>query len=127
MQGMLRIVVAILFLCHGSQKLFNYPSGPFAGNPLPPLLLAAGIIEFAGGLLLLVGFLTRFAAFIMCGQMAVAYFMAHASAHKGIWPIHNGGELAVVYCFVFLFFAAAGAGKLSIDCCCRRARVENAA
>jgi putative oxidoreductase len=107
----LRIVAGFLFACHGAQKLF----GAFGGHSVihVPLMLAAGIIEFGGGILILLGFLTRFAAFIASGEMAVAYFMHHAK--HAFFPIANQGELAVIYCFVFLFIACHGAGKFSVE------------
>jgi len=116
--SVLRIVVAVLFMQHGGQKLLGYPPGGHGTVPLDSLLGVAGVLELAGGALLLVGFLTRPAAFILSGQMAVAYFMAHAKG--GFWPAQNGGELAVVYCFVFLYLAAAGAGAWSVDACCKK-------
>jgi len=105
-----RIVVGFLFTCHGAQKLF----GAFGGNPaeLPPLLKLGGAIELLGGLAILLGIFASWAAFLSSGMMAVAYFMAHFP--KGFWPIENGGELAVVYCFVFLYIAARGAGPWSV-------------
>ena len=106
--------MGVLFMQHGGQKLLHFPPGG-PPHPLPPLLLVAGILELGGGTLILLGFLTRPAALILSGQMAVAYFMAHAFNGKGFWPAQNGGELAVVYCFVFLFLAAAGAGAFSLD------------
>jgi putative oxidoreductase len=111
-----RIVVGILYACHGAQKLF----GAFGAQPMTsnPMMLAAGIIEFVGGLLIAAGFLTLWAAFIASGQMAAAYFMAHARG--GFWPIVNKGELAVVYCFAFLYIAARGAGPYSVDGMMRR-------
>ena len=108
----LRVVAGFMYSCHGAQKLF----GAFGGgmpHPLPPLLLAAGIIEFFGGLLILVGFLTSLAAFIASGEMAFAYFTVHAKG--AFWPIENKGELAALYCFVFLYISAMGAGRLSLD------------
>lgn len=107
----LRIVAGFMYSCHGAQKLF----GVLGGHPQwhNPLMLAAGIIEFGGGVLILLGLLTRFAAFIASGEMAVAYFTAHAP--HGFAPIVNKGELAVVYCFLFLFIACHGAGKWAID------------
>lgn len=108
--AVLRIVSGFLFACHGAQKLF----GMFGGQRVTqPLMVAAGIIEFAGGLLIAAGLFTSIAAFICSGQMAVAYFMAHAP--QGFWPIQNQGEMAALYCFVFLYIAAHGAGPLSID------------
>ena len=103
----MRVVVGLNFATHGAQKLFGLLGGPIAtGHPLD---LVAGIIEFGSGLLIAAGVLTRPAAFLACGEMAVAYFKVH-SAH-GFWPIQNGGEKAVLYCFVFLFIAAYGNGR----------------
>lgn len=106
-----RAVVGFLFMCHGAQKLF----GAFGGHAQlhNPLMLAAAIIEFAGGILVLLGLLTRFAAFIASGEMAVAYFMVHQP--RGILPIQNGGESAVLYCFAFLYIACHGAGKFAAE------------
>lgn len=112
--SVMRIVVAILFMSHGIQKLAGFPAPPSFGMPaMGSLLWFAAIIEIGGGLLLLLGLFTRPVAFILSGQMAVAYFLAHAS--RGLYPILNGGELAIVYCFVFLFLAAAGGGIWSLD------------
>jgi putative oxidoreductase len=108
--GLLRFVLGALFACHGAQKLF----GAFgAETATRPLLVAGGVIEFFGGLLIAAGFLTRAASFLSSGMMAVAYFMAHAA--KGFWPIVNKGETAVMYCFAFLFIAANGGGFYSLD------------
>ena len=114
--AVMRIVVGVLFACHGAQKLFGLLGGVNqrgASAPLLSLFGLAGIIEFVGGLLIVVGFMTGYAAFIASGEMASAYFMAHLP--RGFWPIQNGGELAVLYCFIFLYLAAVGSGKLSID------------
>jgi putative oxidoreductase len=114
--SILRIVIGLLFLEHGTQKLFHFPppDHPMGGlHTLPPLMMAAAWIEFLGGLLLVLGLFTRFAAFIAAGEMAVAYFMAHAP--RALYPIKNHGELAVALCFVFLYMAIAGAGKWSVD------------
>lgn len=110
--AILRIVTGLLFALHGTQKLFGFPGD---GTPveLMSLMGLAGIIEFVGGLLVAIGFLTRYAAFICSGQMAAAYFMAHAP--KGSLPILNQGELAVLFCFLFLYIAAHGAGIWSVD------------
>lgn len=112
--SVLRIVAAFLFLAHGSQKLFGFPpTFQMNAGSLPPLMLAAGLLEFAGGVLLLLGLFTRLVAFLLSGQMAVAYFMSHAP--QGFWPILNRGELAVLYCFLFLYLAAAGGGAWAMD------------
>jgi putative oxidoreductase len=112
--GLLRIATALLFLQHGTAKLFGYPHvAMFDGVKLFSLLGAAGALELAGGLLLLVGLLTRPTAFLLSGQMAVAYFYAHAG--ESLFPILNKGELAALYCFVFLYLAAAGPGRFSLD------------
>jgi putative oxidoreductase len=119
--SVLRIVAALLFMQHGSQKLFGFPpSGQPASGPLPPLTLVAGTLEFFGGLLLLLGVFTRPVAFLLSGMMAVAYFKVHAPL--GLLPLQNRGELAALYCFVFLFLAAAGGGAWSLDNLLRRRR-----
>lgn len=112
----LRIVSGFLFLAHGVQKLF----GALGGQAVQPgsLPFAAGILEGAGGLLLMLGLFTRPIAFLLSGQMAVAYFMAHAP--NAFWPILNRGELAALYCFVFLYLSVAGPGPLSLDRVLRR-------
>ena len=112
--GILRIVIGFLFLQHGSAKLLGMPHvAMFDGLQLFSLIGVAGILELVGGFLILIGLCTRFTAFILSGEMAFAYFLAHAGA--GPLPMLNGGELAVVYCFVFLYLACAGAGAFSID------------
>jgi putative oxidoreductase len=117
----LRIVTAYLFITHGTAKLFGTPhQDMFDGLQLMSLMGVAGILELAGGALLLVGLFTRPVAFLLCGFMAVAYFMAHASQGSVLVPMLNKGELAVVYCFVFLYFAVAGAGAWSMDALRRR-------
>ncbi len=110
--ALLRIVAGYTFACHGAQKLFGVLGGE--QQAIASLMGLAGIIEFFGGLLILLGLFASWAAFIASGQMAVAYFMAHASQGPFLFPIQNGGELAVVYCFLFLFIASRGAGKWSI-------------
>jgi putative oxidoreductase len=112
--SILRIIVGFLFLWHGSQKLFGFPPSQQAG-PLQPLMVFGGILEFFGGLLILIGLFTRWTAFILCGMMAVAYWMVHGTSGKGFLPLMNGGELAVVYCFVFLYLFFAGGGEWSVD------------
>ena len=112
--SLLRIVLALLFIEHGSMKLFGFPpSDQFKDLQLLSLEGVAGVMEFCGGLLMLVGFLTRPTAFLMSGLMAAAYFIAHAP--KGFFPALNMGEAAIIYSFLFLFFSVAGGGALSID------------
>jgi putative oxidoreductase len=118
MLSVLRIVSALLILQHGAQKLLGFPAGAQAPPPLMSLGGVAGIIEFFGGILLLIGLFTRPVAFIMSGLLAVAYFMVHAP--QGFWPILNRGELAALYSFVFLYLAVAGGGPWSVDYCWRR-------
>ena len=114
LQSILRIIVGGLFLQHGSAKLLHVPHvASFDGVQLMSLIGFAGVLELVGGFLLLIGLFTRPVAFILSGEMAFAYFMAHAP--RNFLPILNGGELAVVYCFVFLYFAAAGGGPWSLD------------
>lgn len=109
--AVMRLVIGLLFACHGAQKLFGVLGGE--SQLSNPMMLAAGVIEFAGGLLVALGLWTSYAALIASGQMAVAYFMVHAPG--GFWPIRNKGELAVLYCFVFLFIASRGSGSWSVD------------
>jgi putative oxidoreductase len=112
--ALLRIISGVMFALHGTQKLFGYPPMPAGmAGPLPPLMKVAGGIELIGGLLIAIGLFTGIAAFIASGEMAAAYFMGHAS--HGFWPLENKGELAVLYCFLFLFIAAHGAGIWSLD------------
>jgi len=112
--SVLRIVAAFLYLLHGRQKLFGVPpSASGATVALASRLGAAGIIEIVGGLLILLGLFTRPAAFICAGEMAFAYFLAHAP--RGWLPNSNGGEVPVLYCFIFLYLAAAGGGAWSLD------------
>jgi len=121
--SVLRIVAALLILQHGAQKLFGFPPRPIPAGAPPSqaafsLLSAAGIagvLEFFGGLLLLLGLFTRPVAFLLSGLLAVAYFMVHAPL--GFWPVLNGGELAALYSFVFLYLAVAGGGSWSVDSC----------
>ena len=114
--SILRIVIGLLILEHGMQKFFHFPppDHPMGGRGgLPPLMMVAGGLELVGGLLLVIGLFTRFAAFVLAGEMAVAYFMAHAPG--SLYPIKNHGELAVALCFVFLYMAFAGGGRWSVD------------
>ncbi|MBA3767438.1 MAG: DoxX family protein [Acidobacteria bacterium] len=117
--SILRIITGFLFMVHGAQKLFGFPA-PMPGGtpPLMSLIGVGGILEFFGGLLILLGLFTRPVAFILSGMMAVAYFMAHAPG--GFWPMLNKGEIAVLYCFIFLYLAAAGGGSWSVDRLWRR-------
>lgn len=117
--SVLRIAAAAVFITHGTQKLFGVPVAAPMPIPLMSLMGLAGILEAFGGALMLVGFLTRPVAFVLAGEMAVAYFMAHAP--RGFWPLANGGEAAVLYCVIFLYIAAAGPGPWSLDAARRRA------
>ena len=117
--AVLRIVVGLLFVEHATQKFFAFP-GPFPVHPLPPMLVAAGVIELVCGLLITIGLFTRLASFLASGEMAVAYFIGHFP--KGFWPVLNMGEGAILFCFVFLYIAAAGPGAWSLD----QARLRNA-
>ena len=110
--ALLRIVTGLLFLEHATQKFLAFPV-PFPVHPLPPMLIAAGVIELVAGTLVTLGLFTRLAAFIASGEMAVGYLMMHLP--KGFWPPQNQGEGAILYCFIFLYLAAAGAGAWSID------------
>lgn len=122
--AILRIIVGIMFAMHGSQKLLHWPppqGGGGGGGGLPPLLIVAGVIELVCGLLMAIGLVAGWAAFLACGEMAVAYFLGHASKGGPI-PLQNKGELAVVYCFLFLYIAAHGAGIWSADAAIRGRR-----
>jgi putative oxidoreductase len=110
--GITRIVVGLLFLEHGLMKLVGFPA-PMGSGPLPPMMLAAGIIEVVGGGLVALGLFSRWAAFICSGQMAVAYFIAHFP--RGIYPALNGGDGAILFCFIFLYLAAAGPGSFAVN------------
>lgn len=113
MLAVLRIMTALLFMEHGTQKLLGFPPG---SNPAPPLFSLfglAGVLELVGGILILIGFFTRPVALVLAGQMAVAYFMAHAT--QGFFPVNNGGDAAILYCFIFLYLMVAGPGAWSVD------------
>jgi putative oxidoreductase len=110
--GLLRIVAALLFIAHGTQKLFNVPSSEFSIS-LFSLMGVAGMLETFGGLLLLLGVFTRPVAFVLSGQMAVAYWMAHAP--QSAFPVQNGGDAPILFCFVFLYLGFAGPGTWSLD------------
>ena len=112
--SLLRIAAAYMFMLHGTAKFFSFPVSMGGGSPLG-IYLAAAVLEVGGGILLLLGLLTRPVAFILSGQMAVAYFMAHASQGNALFPIANGGESAALFSFLFLYFAAAGGGAWSLD------------
>ena len=106
----MRIILGLLFACHGAQKLFGVlgSQGPTSDS----LLIAAGIVEFFGGIMIALGLWAGYAAFLASGQMAAAYFKVHAP--QGFWPIENNGELAALYCFAFLYIASKGPGRLSL-------------
>jgi putative oxidoreductase len=110
--AVLRIVTALLFLEHATMKFFAFPSG-MGDGPLPTLMIVAGAIELITSLMIIAGFYTRIAAFIASGEMAVAYFMAHAP--QSFWPAINKGEAAILFCFIFLYIALAGAGAWALD------------
>ncbi|MBO0661480.1 DoxX family protein [Jiella sp. MQZ9-1] len=111
--ALLRIVSGLLFMEHGTQKLLSFPGGAHAGVPLMSIYGAAGIIELVGGLLIAAGLLTRVVAFICSGEMAFAYWMAHAP--QSFFPVNNEGDAAIMFCFIFLFLVFAGAGAISFD------------
>jgi putative oxidoreductase len=113
----LRVVAGLMFAVHGAQKLLGALGGQKV--PLASLFGLAGLIELVGGLLIAIGLFTSWAAFIAAGEMAVAYFMVHFP--QGFWPIQNKGELAVLYCFVFLYMASRGGGRYSVDASMRGA------
>ena len=116
-RSILRIVTALLFLEHGTSGLFGWPS-PLPTPSLFSLYWFSGSIELIGGALLALGLFSRCAAFVMSGEMAFAYFIGHAP--KGLFPILNGGDAAILYCFIFLYFAVAGAGPWSLDAVWRK-------
>lgn len=119
--AVLRIVTGYLLIPHGTAKLFGVPhQSVFDGLQLFSLMGLAGVLEAFGGALFLIGLFTRPVAFVLCGFMAAAYFMAHASQGSPLLPLLNQGELAVLYCFVFLYFVFAGAGAWSVDALRRR-------
>jgi putative oxidoreductase len=128
--SVLRIMASLTFLEHGTQKLFSFPARPIGDGPAPPpfelfsLIGASGVLEFVGGTLLLIGLFTRPVAFILSGMMAVAYFIAHHP--RAFYPVNNGGDAAILYCFIFLFLFFAGGGPLSVDAIFARRRAEAA-
>jgi putative oxidoreductase len=120
MLAVLRIITALLFLAHGTQKLLGFPASPNPGPALFSLFGLAGALEMVGGLFLVVGLFTRPVAFILSGEMAFAYWMAHAP--RNFFPVLNGGDAAILYCFLFLYIAFAGGGPWSLDAMMRRDR-----
>ena len=119
--SLLRIVASLLFLLHGTSKLLGFPPVPGPAPAIGTLVWFGGVIELVGGLLLLVGLFSRCAAFIMSGEMAVAYWMVHAP--QSTFPSENKGEAAILYCFIFLLIAAAGPGPWSLDASRRKRAV----
>jgi len=112
--AVLRIVTALLFLEHATMKFLSFPAPlPGAPHPLPAMVIAAGLIEAVTGTLITLGLFTRVAAFVASGEMAVAYFTAHLP--RSFWPAVNQGELAILYCFIFLYLSAAGGGAWTLD------------
>jgi putative oxidoreductase len=111
----LRVVTGLLFLEHGTAKYFKFPLTDYFKDGVEAFSLMglAGGLELVGGILIILGLFTRLTAFVLAGEMAVAYFMAHMS--QGFFPVNNGGEAAIMFCFVFLYLAAAGAGAFSLD------------
>jgi len=112
MLSLFRLVTGLLLLQYGVAKIFKFPALSYFANP-PPLIMAAGTLELILGALLVLGLFTRIVAFILSGEMAFAYFMAHAP--RAFFPLANGGQLAIVFCFLFLYFAFAGGGPWSVD------------
>jgi putative oxidoreductase len=110
---LMRLILGLMFACHGGQKILGFPPSAHPGGPMDALGMVGAWIELAGGFLIVIGLFTRIAAFICSGEMAVAYFMVHAQT--GFFPILNHGELAVSYCFVFLFIFFYGPGRWSMD------------
>src|SRR5262245_61282471 len=125
---LLRVVAGLLFLQAGAMKLFDWFGGipaEFGGHPaMMSQTWIAGVLEFYGGMAILLGLFTKPVAFVLAGEMAVAYFQAHQP--QGTWPIQNHGEPAVLFCFIFLFFAAHGAGPWSVDALIHRLRSKEA-
>ena len=111
--AVLRIVTALLFLEHATMKFFAFPAPFPMPGPLPPLLIAAGVIELVTGILVTIGLFTRIVAFLAAGEMAIGYFLFHFP--KSFWPAVNMGEAAILFCFIFLYIVAAGPGAWSID------------
>jgi putative oxidoreductase len=116
--SLLRIVAALIFLLHGSSKILGFPASEMGAPPVGSLFWIGGLLELVGGILLLIGLFSRPAAFVLSGEMAVAYWMVHAP--QSTFPMINGGDAAILYCFVFLLIAAAGPGPWSVDSSMRR-------
>ncbi len=125
LQSVLRILAAFTFMTHGTMKLFGFPAGMRPGGGGLPLFSEigfAGILETFGGLMLLLGLFTRPVAFLLAGEMAVAFFQVHFP--RSFWPVISGGELAYLYCFVWLYFSAAGGGPWSLDAVLRKHKIR---
>lgn len=120
--SVVRIISAFLFMQHGAQKIFGFPAEQRYPFELFSMSGVAGTLELFGGFLLLIGLFTRPVAFVLSGLMAFAYFLVHAP--QGFWPINNGGELATLFSFVFLYFVFAGGGSWSVDCLCKCKRSQ---
>ncbi|MDP9162552.1 MAG: DoxX family protein [Pseudomonadota bacterium] len=121
--GLLRIVTALLFLEHGTSKMLGFPETAGSNPDMWSLFWVAGWLELIGGLLLLGGLFTRAVAFVIAGEMAIGYWMVHAP--KSVFPVLNGGEAAILFCFIFLLLAATGSGEWSIDGMLRKRRPES--
>ena len=111
--ALLRIVTALLFIEHGTAKLLGWPESEMPQPPIGSFMWIGGVLEALGGLLVLLGLFTRLVAFLLAGEMAVAYWMFHAP--QGPFPMNNGGDASILFCFVFLFLAAAGPGRFALD------------
>jgi len=111
--SLLRIVASLIFVLHGASKILGFPPTDMAGPPVGSLFWVGGMLELVGGLLLLVGLFSRPVAFVLSGEMAVAYWMVHAP--QSTYPLVNGGDAAILYCFVFLYFVFRGPGALSVE------------
>jgi putative oxidoreductase len=120
----LRIMSGMLFVEHGTQKLIGFPEPTHGTSPVFSLMGLAGCLEIFGGLLAVLGFQTRFVAFILSGEMATAYFLAHAP--RNFFPVLNGGDAAILFCFIFLFLSLAGSGPFSVDSFMERRKITKA-
>jgi putative oxidoreductase len=116
LHSLLRIVAGLLFLEHGTGKLLGFPAGlPYLDKMPTAMLWITGLLELVGGALIVLGLFTRPTAFVLSGFMAVAFFLGHVAQSGVFFPVLNGGEAAILFCFVFLYLAAAGAGPISVD------------